>query len=320
MNFIPYPRVDKNLHHDLESWRSNGTKAEGNWRSLKKYLADNCKVTKSHALTKCWYSELHQGDNYVLDVEHFRPKNKANPLKEKDVKIIEKILGFPLLQDEAQGHKYDWLEFDYRNYRIVTGFTNRGGAKHIYFPVFKGTRRLINNEKPWIEKEFPLFLDPVNRHDSSLLIVTPDGCILPKTAKQQLNQSDIDGLPHSWNNDAFDYTRAVVTIKMYRLDETIFNQARKEFYDYMTEELDILIMMINENVSKDLMKKSLEKISRSLLPSAQFSLASRCSLINYTPDSKYHIDVINIFNNARRQIFDSIENLINSFLIDWDKP
>lgn len=320
MNFIPYPRIDKNSHADLATWRRKTNKRDSDWRILKTYLSDNCRLNNNvHSIPKCWYSELHQGDNYALDVEHFRPKNTANPLNRKDVIIIEKTLGFPLLQDETAGHNYSWLAFDYRNYRLVTATTNRGGAKHIYFPIFKNTNRLTSGTYPWDIREYPIFLDPADRHDATLLLVKPDGEIIPKAPKTKLTQQDIDNLPDTWTNDSFNYTRAVSTIKMYRLDEPVFTTGRQETYKTMSDELDSLLIAVNHNI-EELIQKSISKITTYLLPSAQFTLASKCSFNNFIPDSKYDANTVAVFNFTKEQIVNRINTLIDSFPIRWTNP
>lgn len=318
MNYIPYPRQDKNNHTDLNKWRAKANKLGGDWKILKTYLSDNCRIIDDiHPITKCWYSELHQGDNYVLDVEHFRPKNSALPLNDKDVKEIKDKTMYPFLQDTDRTQSYPWLEFEYRNYRIVTGLTNRGGAKHIYFPIFENTQRLTTNQTPWNTNEYNFFLDPTNKRDTTLLFVKPDGRIEPLTKQTELTQNDINNLPNSWNSDPFDYIRALVTIKMYRLNEKVFIEGRKEIYDSVKDELDILILAINYGNTR-IVEKVIPKIIKSILPSAQFSLAAKCSINNYTPDEEFPESTISLFNQTIQSIFDNVDQLVNGFQINWN--
>ncbi len=195
MVYIPYPRTDLDTHPDLASWRAKANKREGDWKQLKDFLADSARVVAGkHPVTKCWYSELPQGDDFARDVEHFRPKNQASPLTAKQIKDIEQVAGITYEQDASTG-RYPWLEFDYRNYRIVSAKTNRGGAKHIYFPVAKNGTRLVAGQFPWVQAEYPYFLDPANKHDASLLFVKPNGEIAPLAPKTALTQADFDDLP-----------------------------------------------------------------------------------------------------------------------------
>ncbi|QHS63061.1 hypothetical protein [Chitinophaga agri] len=327
MNFIPFPQERQDQHVDLVSWRAKVNKRAGDWRDLKVYVADSCRLKAGiHPITKCWYSELHQGDNYALDVEHVRPKNAAEPLSDKDRRDVERLLGQELLQDVAPGFNYNWLEFEYRNYRIVTALTNRGGAKHIYFPIFSGTNRLSAGSFPWTQEEYPIFLDPVNRHDANQLLVKPNGEIIPKAPQTALTQDDVNDLPATWQSDAFNYIRAIVTIKMYRLNETVFIQGRKEIYDAVRDELENLLYAINagrnpENQKlKPIIEKTIVKLSNYIMPSAQFSLAARCSMIDYVPDAQFGQETIQIFNTAVRRILDEVDTLVNNAIIDWTKP
>ncbi|MEY4926244.1 MAG: hypothetical protein RI894_680, partial [Bacteroidota bacterium] len=57
---------------------------------------------KSHAIPKCWYTELPQGDSVASDVEHFRPKNSGDPLNEKQVDELKKLAGVDFYQNPDQ--------------------------------------------------------------------------------------------------------------------------------------------------------------------------------------------------------------------------
>lgn len=318
MNYIPYPREDKDNHTDLVKWRAKANKIDGDWTNLKTYLSDNCRIlSKIHPITKCWYSELQQGDNYALDVEHFRPKNSAFPLNDKDVKEISEKIKSPFLQDTNTTQNYPWLKFEYRNYRIVTALTNRAGAKHIYFPIFQNTQRLSVNQTPWNTDEYNFFLDPTNKRDTTLLFVKPNGEIEPLAKQTELTQNDINNLPHSWENDAFNYVRALVTIKMYRLNEKVFIEGRKEIYDAVKAELDILIKLIEKNV-EEIMEMVINKIVNFILPSAQFSLAARCSINNYVPDEGYSQETLILFEQTIQKILNRVDQLVNQLQINWD--
>jgi hypothetical protein len=92
MVYIPFPRQDQDEHLDLKAWREKQNKTKSDWKSLKPFLAEQPRLIKGNDRSpKCWYTELPQGDNYALDVEHFRPKNQALPLKEDTLKILGKI-------------------------------------------------------------------------------------------------------------------------------------------------------------------------------------------------------------------------------------
>lgn len=315
MNYIPYPRVDLNSHPDLINWRANVNKTDGDWTDLKEYLADNARIINGkHPISKCWYSELPQGDDFARDVEHFRPKNQASPLSAKLIKEIEALASIKYEQDEAVG-SYNWLEFDYRNYRLVTAKPNRGGGKHIFFPIAKGKTRLTNTQYPWTHQEYYYLLDPTNKNDTLLLMVKPNGEIAPIAPKTQLVQADFDGLPNTWNNNGFNYLRAIVTIKLYRLNDAVFVAGRKEVYDKIISLTSLLELCIKTNADKGILDKTIEDIVNAIIPSAPFSLAAKSALIAYQPING-NSEVTTII----QRILQKVEAQINALIIDWSKP
>lgn len=322
MVYIPYPRVDLNDHPDLKDWRSRAVKAKGSWTDLKAFLGEQPRfVPGLPAAHKCWYSELPLGDNYSIDVEHFRPKNSAKPLSSKHLKIIEKQLnGTPLLQEIIEG-AYPWLEFDYRNYRLVTAMTNRGGAKHVYFPVVKSTKRLNDNEYPWDNQktEYPFFLDPADTQDADLLMVEPNGQIQPRTKATPLSMADIAGLPATWRSPAFNYTRSVVTIELYHLNDNVFVKGRKEVYEKVNDWLGRLLLCLPLE-QPDLKKGFIRDLTIAASPSAPFSLAARCALMAYVPPA--HIDPVlqDKMREIPHQILQKIEDEIAARPCSWNNP
>lgn len=320
MIYIPYPRTDLDTHRDLVSWRNQFNKKEGDWSKLKDFLAEAPRIINGkHPIPKCWYSELPQGDDFAKDVEHFRPKNQASPLSAKHIREVEKSSGVKYEQEVSVGN-YQWLEFDYRNYRLVTAKTNRGGAKHVYFPLAKNTIRLCDGQFPWIDKEFSYFLDPTDKYDTSLLFVKPNGEIAPIAPKTQLTQTDFDNLPATWKNDGFNYIRAFVTIKMYRLNDAVFVKGRKEVYDKMTRQLDFLIKCISSNVDEEIMRLYIEDIIEAVLPSAPFALAAKCALFSFFPSDNTNSYAVHEINTIISNILSQIDNKINNLTIDWRRP
>lgn len=320
MIYIPYPRTDLDTHCDLVRWKNQTSKKKGDWSKLKDFLSEAPRIIiGKHPIPKCWYSELPQGDDNAKDVEHFRPKSKAYPLSAKQILEIEKSSGLKYEQDNSVGN-YQWLEFDYRNYRLVTAKTNRGGAKHVYFPLAKTTNRLGVGKFPWVDNEFPYFLDPTNKFDTSLLFVKPNGEITPIAPKTQLTQADFDNLPATWKNDGFNYIRAIVTIKLYRLNDAIFIKGRKEVYDKIARQLDFLIKCISSNVDEKIKLLYIEDIIDGALPSAPFSLAAKCALIGFIPPENTESNVICEIKSIIANILLQIDNKTNSLTIDWERP
>lgn len=320
MVHIPFPRLDLNGHPDLTRWRANNSKASGDWKILKEFLADHSRLIQGiHPIPKCWYTELPQGDHYALDVEHFRPKNQARPLTKKQVAKLEKRTGIVFLQNLIGGN-YNWLEFDYRNYRLTTATPNRGGAKHVYFPVVHGTNRLNNGEFPWLQKEYNFCLDPADPHDATLLMVKPDGKIEPRTPKTLLTAADFVNLPQSWHNDGFNYVRAWMTIQLYRLEEKIFEQGRKVVYDKINELMERLLLCFDTNADPRLTNGFIKDITECILPSAPFALSARCALEAYVPPPGIDVNSSYAISQIPRQILDKVINNTNAKVCSWDNP
>jgi hypothetical protein len=284
MVHVNYPRINLNAHSDLVAWRGKNPKNEGDWTSLKEFLAEQPRINNEHRIPKCWYSELPQGDNYALDVEHFRPKNQAKPLNPVQLQKLEKTVGYSIYQDITEG-QYPWLEFDYRNYRLTTALPNRGGAKHVFFPIIKSSSRLVSPQLPWVNTEYNLLLDPADPHDAQQLVVLPNGQIVPRAPRTALNDLDFTNYQANWQADGFNFLRASVTILLYRLEDKIFVQAREEKFKEVQEDCLILLNVMKTNADQSLLNIIIERLFIKLLPSAPFALAARSALQAYiSPD------------------------------------
>ena len=325
MIYIPFPRIDLDDHDELIAWRNKSSYTKGDWKDLKSsFLPDQGRyVPAIHAIPKCWFSELPQGDNFVQDVEHFRPKANAKPLDNRGETLwkttLEKKIGFSIHQDNATG-AYPWLEFDYRNYRFVTGRTNRGGGKHDYFPIAMNSQRLTAGQLPWTTTEYSFLLDPTNPHDAKQLWVLPDGRIIPKAPKPTtpVLATDYNNLQATWQEDSFNYIRAWITIGLYRLEEGVLINARKEVYDNTLKNLRHLIISIEINNSL-LLNDYIKDLYEATLPSAPFALAARCALSDYTIPSDLRPELIPILTNIIRRLEDKIQ-AIEQTPISWTNP
>jgi hypothetical protein len=301
------------------AWRAKNPKREKDWTALKEFLHECTKIGPApESLPKCWFSELPQGDDFALDVEHFRPKNSGNPLTIKHLKQVEQYDQVNFQQSSVSG-TYPWLEFDYRNYRLVTAKTNRAGAKHIYFPIAPNTSRLQAIEFPWATIEFPFFLDPTDPLDANLLYVKPNGEIAPNTPKTQLTKTDYDLLPTTWRSDGFNYLRAIITIVMYNLNYKHFKTGRYIVYSSTTEELTNLELLLIENNKSKLLPKLIKNLAIKVLPSASFSLAAKSAILAYQSS---HPDrgVKDAMNKIAKSILDFAEEEVNKITIDWNQP
>jgi hypothetical protein len=320
MNYIPYPRLDLDSHRDLLAWRAKIYKRHGDWTMLKQFLHDCTIIGPAPVfLPKCWFSELPQGDDYALDVEHFRPKNSGNALASKHIKQIKQFDDKVNFQQNPGNGTYPWLEFDYRNYRLVTAKTNRAGAKHIYFSIPANTIRLQLNEFPWTHSEFPFFLDPTDPLDAKLLFVKPNGEISPLTPKTQLTQKDYDQLPATWRNDGFNYLRSIITIVLFNLNYKHFRTGRYHVFSQTTSDIGILEKLIIENPRSSIIKDLIGRLALSVLPSAPFSLAAKSAITAY---QSTHPDkgVRNNMNQITRTILHTAEHEVNKIIIDWNRP
>lgn len=322
MVYIPFPRIDLDTHADLSAWRVKIPKQNRDWKRLRDFLHAQARLdVRIHHLSKCWFSELLQGDDNARDVEHFRPKNQAKPLTKKQIAIIQKLAGVSVPQNVTPQHAYSWLEHDYRNYRLVTAITNRGGAKHVYFPLIQHTAQLPVGQFPWLIQEYPLFLDPADAWDARQLMVMPDGEILPVAPRVAVSPADIAGLPGTWHNDSFSYIRAMVTIVLFRLNEKVFVNGRKEKYEEMTAKMQQLQATIEE---AGFTSKSVDWVVRDIyervLPSAMFSLASRCALRTYMPPAGIDPGLAAALAAIPDQVLDAVDAAIAAKTLDWNRP
>jgi hypothetical protein len=320
MIYIPYPRLDLDSHPSLITWRSKKQKNNGDWTDLKEFLHQSTYVGPSPpSLPKCWFSELPQGDDFALDVEHFRPKNSGDVLIPKHIELIKQYDDNVDFQQSTVNGNYSWLKFDYRNYRLVTAKTNRTGAKHIYFPIVANTKRLGFNEFPWTNSEFSFFLDPTNNLDAKLLYVKPNGEIAPTTSKTQLTQNDYDQLPSTWRNDGFNYLRSIVTIILFNLNYKHFKTGRYIVFSKTTDDFAILERLFIENPRSSIIPDLIANLALKVLPSAPFSLAAKSALMAYQSN---HSDkgVRDNMNKIAKSILAIAEREVIKITIDWNKP
>jgi hypothetical protein len=218
--------------------------------------------------------------------------------------------------DDGVTDGYEWLEFDYRNYRLVTAKTNRGGGKHIYFPLAAHTTRLATNQLPWQTAEYALLLDPTNQHDAQQLKVLPNGFICPRTPKTKLNKQDCTDLstnPTIWHKNGFNYLRASISIEIYNLNYYRFVSRREECYSKTLTNIKQLILAYNANI-KEFIDDYTERIFDAILPSAEFSLAARCAIEDYILLQNPTDDI----TLALKAILEIANNLVAEKIVNWD--
>lgn len=108
---------------------------------------------------KCWFTDAPELVAR-LDVEHFRPKAKAVNL------------------DGSEREGYWWLAFNVDNLRLCGQIPNREHKK-CYFPLHAQSRVADPQNVSYVD-EIPLFLDPVNIYDVSLVVYAEDGAVHPR--------------------------------------------------------------------------------------------------------------------------------------------
>lgn len=317
MVYVPFPNSELDGHTQLAAWRAaTGIKE---WKNLKQYLADHSKKFASTTVpSKCWYSELPLGDNYSIDVEHFRPKASGDPLPAKDLRDIKREYGVEVHQTSDSG-QYPWLEFEYRNYRLVTAMTNRAGAKHTYFPILKGTTRLATGQYPWSIKEYNLMLDPANKHDSSLLTVYPNGLIAPSAPKGQLTNTMIASPSSSWISSEMNFMRAAITIYRYNLNDTVFVDGRRGKIEEVTNDINMLLKALVDPSFDAFKQDYVRRLRNAILPSAPFSLAARCAF----RDFKFPDGTNDALQSQLRRLLDGMLKInvdaVDSVTVDWSR-
>lgn len=222
-------------------------------------------LTLSH--NKCWYSESPIG-NGDLEVDHFRPKNKAKQKNDytnpKSKSTVHKANG------------YWWLAYDYSNYRLSGALANKlrrdrlGDCDDVkgkgeYFPLDLVNGRIANDEES-LSCEEPILLDPTNPVDVCLLTFDK-------------------GIPQPATNEADEIDRVKQSIFYYHLDLEQLNTARKIVWDDCVDHLKDAKESIDNSktpVDKKVMMKKCFKEIRKLVDSerkAYTSTAKACLMV-----------------------------------------
>jgi len=171
---------------DLDARKTIIKDNEAVWKELLPWLR---KITKG----KCWFSEALGACQY-WEVEHFRPKVAARNLDGSE---------------RAEG--YWWLAFDWKNFRLCGGVTNR--KKGCFFPL-RPTTHVATSADRNIDDEAPYLLDPTKHEDPPLLTFNRDGHVEPTSGMSQ------------WET-----ARARVSIERYKLQEhEEFVEARRNVW------------------------------------------------------------------------------------------
>lgn len=132
------------------------------WRSFARYLS-------RMSYGKCWYSESPDPQSF-FDVDHFRPKLEAKRT-----------------ETDTDNPGYEWLCFNWENFRYAANCSNRLVTNHetgevdgkgSWFPLLEGSVKANWNHRCESE-ESPILIDPCEAVDMNLLEVGDDGHIVP---------------------------------------------------------------------------------------------------------------------------------------------
>lgn len=138
---FPHPDLENSQH--FLTWQKDFSNKEAIHNWLTNHLAPH--ESPNNIPDKCWYSEAPLHEPRSRDLEHFRPKGRADVLGATNIAKIESIYPIKVnqIQNKDAGNPgYSWLEFDYLNFRQMGSKINGIGYKGTCFPIFKNTTRL----------------------------------------------------------------------------------------------------------------------------------------------------------------------------------
>lgn len=186
------------------------------------------------SLGKCWYTEA---DDCVSDwhVDHFRPKAS-----------------------------YQWLAFDWTNYRISGGIPNR--KKSDKFPLCDDTKCATFEAQGLIEEE-PLLLDPTKLGDADLITFDEQGQFKPANP-----------------DDPATAGRVEETRDRLNLDDERLIKRRQSVWNSCRDKVDQIRGLIDAEVNKekaimsDTVKKLASEVKDAAKPGAPFSAVTKAFL------------------------------------------
>lgn len=204
---------------------------------------------------KCWYSEA---PDAVSDfhVDHFRPKGKS------------------VDEDGKEYDGYQWLAFNWENYRIAGSYPNsphKDGSgvvrgKWDYFPLAKGSSRASWSDRDTKNERY-LLLDPTNEHDPKLLTFDETGLPKPSDPTNPIARKKVE-----------------LTTRMLFLDSPRLVAARKakwrEVLDWLEEYLEVCPKDYDNCTPQDHARftRHLDKVSRLTSSEAAYSATARACL------------------------------------------
>ncbi|RDC62369.1 AAA family ATPase [Adhaeribacter pallidiroseus] len=250
----------------------------------KEYISKNSdwnilqKIMMEEYGNKCWYSEAPIG-NGELEIDHFRPKNRARQDDEKS--IINKDNG------------YWWLAYNFKNFRLSGALANKRRRDRLkensevegkgdIFPLDLDNGKIAEDEcSTFCEK--PLLLDPIIASDVGLLTFDEGGTIYANPLIK---------------ND-FDKKRVETSIILYHLNLDQLETARQQVWSECSGVIEDAFLYYTQSDSEEAIKLALktcaETINRRINPKADYSSVAKACLNLYRKREGY-CEIIELLN------------------------
>lgn len=183
---------------------------------------------------KCWYTEA---DDCVSDwhVDHFRPKST-----------------------------YQWLAFDWTNYRISGGIPNR--KKSNAFPL-RDNAKCATFDAQCLNEEEPLFLDPTKLGEAELITFDEEGQFKPVNADDPTTVRRVEETRIGLNLD---------DERLIKRRQSVWNSCRKKV-DHIRELLEAEVNL-DKAIMSDTVKKLASEVKAASKPEAPFSAVTKAFL------------------------------------------
>jgi uncharacterized protein (TIGR02646 family) len=223
-------------------------KHEGVWGEIKEQL-----LAMSHG--KCWYSEA---PDAVSDwhVDHFRPKGRA------------------LDEDGTEHEGYQWLAFDWKNYRIAGSYPNsphkdaqgRTRGKWDHFPLAGGCKRADWGNRD-CSSEICLILDPATPTDPKLMNFDEKGLPIPSAPGNPIIRRRVE-----------------VTVNYLHLDQPKLVRARKQKWREVRDWIEEFLKACPSDLTKCMpgdyqrLERVISKLSALARPDSSYAATARACL------------------------------------------
>lgn len=162
---------------------------------------------------RCALCEKELNDEYVMDIEHFRPKNE-----------------------------YWWLAYNYQNYYLACAECNRK-YKNVKFPLFDENKKVAYSDRKNIQQEEPLLMNPtIDNPEEYFELVFKTDTNLDKEAGIAILKP-----LKSLDKNSLKAQKAQKTIEIFNLDLNEWFETRYELFKKFYQDL----IGLAENRRKD---------------------------------------------------------------------